>query len=34
MLEHNKASAWFDDLYKRDENNHENIPWARQEYLL
>ena len=31
MQAHNKASAWFDDLYKRHENNHENIPWARQD---
>jgi ubiquinone/menaquinone biosynthesis C-methylase UbiE len=31
MKEHNKASAWFDDLYKRHENNHDNIPWARQD---
>ena len=31
MQEHNKASAWFDELYKRHENNHDNIPWARQD---
>jgi len=31
MKEHNKASAWFDDLYKKNENSHENIPWARQD---
>ena len=31
MQEHNKASAWFEDLYKKHENNHENIPWARLE---
>ncbi|QSZ41823.1 methyltransferase domain-containing protein [Sulfurimonas aquatica] len=31
MQEHNKASAWFDDLYKRHENDHNNIPWARQD---
>ena len=31
MKEHNKASAWFDDLYKKHENEHHNIPWARQE---
>lgn len=31
MQEHNKASAWFDNLYKQCENNHENIPWARQD---
>ncbi len=29
MQEHNKASAWFNDLYKEHENTHENIPWAR-----
>jgi len=28
MQEHNKASAWFDDLYKEHEDNHEKIPWA------
>ena len=31
MQEHNKASAWFDDLYKKNENSHENIPWARKD---
>ena len=31
MKEHNKASAWFDDLYKKHEDNHDNIPWARQD---
>lgn len=31
MQEHNKASAWFDDLYKKHSNNHENIPWARKD---
>lgn len=31
MQEHNKASAWFDDLYKEHEENHENIPWARKD---
>lgn len=31
MQEHNKASAWFDDLYKKNEHSHENIPWARQD---
>ena len=30
MEEHNKASAWFNDLYKEHKDNHENIPWARQ----
>jgi len=27
---HNKASDWFDGLYKENKKNHENIPWARQ----
>lgn len=27
---HNKASDWFDDLYKNNKESHENIPWARQ----
>lgn len=31
MEAHNKASAWFDDLYKKHENNHDNIPWARKD---
>ena len=31
MQEHNKASEWFDDLYKKHEENHDNIPWARQD---
>ena len=30
MQAHNKASAWFDDLYKNNKNSQENIPWARQ----
>ena len=30
MEEHNKASAWFNDLYETHKDNHENIPWARQ----
>jgi len=30
MQEHNKASAWFNDLYEKHKDNHENIPWARQ----
>lgn len=30
MEEHNIASAWFNDLYKEHEDNHHNIPWARQ----
>ncbi|MDF1877701.1 methyltransferase domain-containing protein [Sulfurimonas sp. SAG-AH-194-L11] len=29
MQEHNKASAWFEELYKQNENTHENIPWAK-----
>ena len=27
---HNKASEWFDDLYKNNKTSQENIPWARQ----
>jgi len=30
MKAHNKASAWFDGLYKENKESHENIPWARQ----
>jgi len=30
MKAHNKASAWFDDLYKNNKESQENIPWARQ----
>lgn len=30
MQEHNRASAWFNDLYEEHKENHENIPWARQ----
>lgn len=30
MQEHNRASAWFEELYKQNENTHENIPWAKQ----
>ena len=30
MQAHNKASAWFDDLYKNNKESQENIPWARQ----
>ena len=30
MKAHNKASAWFDDLYKNNKTAQENIPWARQ----
>lgn len=29
MQAHNKASAWFDELYKEHKDKHENIPWAR-----
>lgn len=31
MQEHNIASAWFDDLYQKHKENHENIPWARKD---
>ena len=30
MQEHNKATEWFDELYKKHKDNHENIPWARK----
>lgn len=30
MQEHNRASAWFNDLYEKHKENHDNIPWARQ----
>lgn len=30
MQEHNRASEWFNELYKKNQDNHENIPWARQ----
>jgi len=30
MQEHNKASAWFNDLYEEHKENHEKIPWARK----
>lgn len=30
MQEHNRASEWFNDLYYKNKDNHENIPWARQ----
>lgn len=29
MKPHNKASAWFDGLYRENRESHENIPWAR-----
>jgi len=31
MQEHNKASEFFEEMYKKHENNHENIPWARKD---
>lgn len=31
MQEHNKASEFFEEIYKKHENNHENIPWARKD---
>ncbi|MDF1878116.1 methyltransferase domain-containing protein [Sulfurimonas sp. SAG-AH-194-C20] len=31
MQEEMKASAWFEDLYKQNEDSHENIPWARRD---
>ena len=30
MQEHNKASAWFDDVYKKHANEPHNIPWVRK----
>jgi len=30
MNAHNKASEWFDGLYREHEKSQENIPWARQ----
>lgn len=30
MEEHNKASAWFNELYEMHKENHDKIPWARQ----
>jgi len=27
---HNQASSWFNELYEKHKDNHENIPWARQ----
>ena len=29
MQAHNKASEWFDDIYKNNKETQENIPWAR-----
>ena len=31
MNAHNKASEWFDDLYKKNKSSYENIPWVRQD---
>ncbi len=31
MKEHNKVSESFEEMYKKHENNHENIPWARKD---
>lgn len=31
MKAHNKASAWFDDLYRKHQDDHDQIPWARQD---
>ena len=28
---HNKASAWFNDLYNEHKDNHQKIPWAKLE---
>lgn len=30
MQAHNKASEWFDSLYRENKECHGNIPWARQ----
>jgi ubiquinone/menaquinone biosynthesis C-methylase UbiE len=29
MKKHNEASAWFEDIYKKNEYTSENIPWAK-----
>jgi len=29
MQEHNRATEWFEELYKKHKENHQNIPWAR-----
>jgi SAM-dependent methyltransferase len=29
MQEHNQATQWFEEVYKKHKDNHENIPWAR-----
>jgi len=31
MQEHSKTSELFEEMYKKHENNHENIPWARKD---
>lgn len=31
MQEHNKASAWFEEMYKRNKENYEVIPWVRKD---
>ena len=31
MQAHNKTSEMFEEFYKKNENSHENIPWARQD---
>lgn len=31
MQEHNSVSESFEEMYKKHENNHENIPWARKD---
>ncbi|MDQ7043818.1 MAG: methyltransferase domain-containing protein [Sulfurimonas sp.] len=30
MSREKKASEWFEDFYKENENSHHNIPWAKQ----
>lgn len=27
---HNQASAWFDEVYEKNRESHDSIPWARQ----
>ena len=31
MQAHNKATEWFDKLYKENKESQENIPWARHD---
>lgn len=31
MQEHKKSNDFFEGIYKKNENNHDNIPWARQD---